>query len=116
MVRRSFFFQAEDGIRARDVTGVQTCALPISRSGFGADQVEALNPERVHEAGVVVDDHVERPLEVEIGRASCRERGTTWEEGGSRNRATNSAIPIASVVAEAVAKPRLRKSGPAIRA
>src|SRR5437773_11403951 len=25
-----FFFQAEDGIRVRDVTGVQTCALPIS--------------------------------------------------------------------------------------
>src|SRR6266705_63283 len=24
-----FFFQAEDGIRARTVTGVQTCALPI---------------------------------------------------------------------------------------
>src|SRR6266851_2841148 len=24
-----FFFQAEDGIRHRDVTGVQTCALPI---------------------------------------------------------------------------------------
>src|SRR5437773_10306214 len=24
-----FFFQAEDGIRVRDVTGVQTCALPI---------------------------------------------------------------------------------------
>src|SRR5437773_5516033 len=27
-----FFFQAEDGIRDRDVTGVQTCALPISCS------------------------------------------------------------------------------------
>src|SRR5437667_2472266 len=27
-----FFFQAEDGIRDRDVTGVQTCALPISMS------------------------------------------------------------------------------------
>src|SRR6266542_5047279 len=26
-----FFFQAEDGIRAATVTGVQTCALPISR-------------------------------------------------------------------------------------
>src|SRR5437667_12328110 len=26
-----FFFQAEDGIRDRDVTGVQTCALPISK-------------------------------------------------------------------------------------
>src|SRR5699024_913235 len=25
----SFFFQAEDGIRYRNVTGVQTCALPI---------------------------------------------------------------------------------------
>src|SRR6266540_5597578 len=24
-----FFFQADDGIRDRDVTGVQTCALPI---------------------------------------------------------------------------------------
>src|SRR6266498_4471809 len=28
-----FFFQAEDGIRDADVTGVQTCALPISASG-----------------------------------------------------------------------------------
>src|SRR5699024_11810704 len=27
-----FFFQAEDGIRDRNVTGVQTCALPISFS------------------------------------------------------------------------------------
>src|SRR5699024_11250365 len=26
---RSVFFQAEDGIRDRNVTGVQTCALPI---------------------------------------------------------------------------------------
>src|SRR5205807_6547850 len=28
-----FFFQAEDGIRDYKVTGVQTCALPISRDG-----------------------------------------------------------------------------------
>src|SRR5207237_5530548 len=28
-----FFFQAEDGIRDSSVTGVQTCALPISRTG-----------------------------------------------------------------------------------
>src|SRR5699024_12493430 len=27
-----FFFQAEDGIRDRNVTGVQTCALPILRA------------------------------------------------------------------------------------
>src|SRR3712207_5602483 len=38
-----FFFQAEDGIRDIGVTGVQTCALPISsvvarlRGGWGAD-------------------------------------------------------------------------------
>src|SRR5438034_5688119 len=28
-----FFFQAEDGIRDHCVTGVQTCALPISVTG-----------------------------------------------------------------------------------
>src|SRR5688500_19085637 len=31
-----FFFQAEDGIRDYKVTGVQTCALPISALGPGA--------------------------------------------------------------------------------
>src|SRR5436190_15722838 len=29
-MQHTFFFQAEDGIRAHCVTGVQTCALPIS--------------------------------------------------------------------------------------
>src|SRR5438132_14178769 len=29
-----FFFQAEDGIRDHCVTGVQTCALPISAANF----------------------------------------------------------------------------------
>src|SRR5437588_10915774 len=38
-----FFFQAEDGIRDHCVTGVQTCALPISRS-------------RVHELDMTVDE------------------------------------------------------------
>src|SRR5437773_7408012 len=32
LVASFFFFQAEDGIRDRDVTGVQTCALPILMS------------------------------------------------------------------------------------
>src|SRR5437762_2815903 len=32
----SFFFQAEDGIRDTSVTGVQTCALPISAPGTKA--------------------------------------------------------------------------------
>src|SRR5687767_15979370 len=34
-----FFFQAEDGIRGKLVTGVQTCALPI----FAADGAEILS-------------------------------------------------------------------------
>src|SRR2546425_8859290 len=32
-----FFFQAEDGIRDKLVTGVQTCALPIWCERFAAD-------------------------------------------------------------------------------
>src|SRR5690606_39604802 len=32
-MRVCFFFQAEDGIRDFHVTGVQTCALPISGGG-----------------------------------------------------------------------------------
>src|SRR5437667_1628689 len=46
-----FFFQAEDGIRDRDVTGVQTCALPIygiepatleARVLYDADRLDSL--------------------------------------------------------------------------
>src|SRR5699024_11631200 len=46
IVRISVFFQAEDGIRDRNVTGVQTCALPISLSyeqdvGTAMDRIES---------------------------------------------------------------------------
>src|SRR5437773_7603082 len=53
MVRCSwfvFFFQAEDGIRDRDVTGVQTCALPIwdvqaeRRVAFVVDDLASIQP------------------------------------------------------------------------
>src|SRR2546425_712137 len=37
-----FFFQAEDGIRDKLVTGVQTCALPISESRDRARRVSLL--------------------------------------------------------------------------
>src|SRR5690606_39363624 len=36
------FFQAEDGIRAFHVTGVQTCALPISAARLELDAGDAL--------------------------------------------------------------------------
>src|SRR5699024_4411053 len=35
------FFQAEDGIRDRNVTGVQTCALPIFPGPTGTNAVES---------------------------------------------------------------------------
>src|SRR5437667_4611959 len=44
-----FFFQAEDGIRDRDVTGVQTCALPI----YGVERyLEGLRNERFQSHGL----------------------------------------------------------------
>src|SRR2546425_9495139 len=36
-----FFFQAEDGIRDKLVTGVQTCALPILLVKIDKNQLEA---------------------------------------------------------------------------
>src|SRR5690625_6844530 len=74
-----FFFQAEDGIRAGHVTGVQTCALPISRQGVSV----VLYPfQRIVQAPGDVARYVRTwadatqavRMEKEIGRASCRER------------------------------------------
>src|SRR5207248_6658155 len=66
-----FFFQAEDGIRDRTVTGVQTCALPIScRLSARIDR------HGVH-LGAELHDHAPaRAVRArsQIGRASCRER------------------------------------------
>src|SRR5256885_8800306 len=44
-----FFFQAEDGIRDYKVTGVQTCALPISARGrrVAAKRTHAASGEQV---------------------------------------------------------------------
>jgi len=38
-----FFFQAEDGIRDRDVTGVQTCALPICSNNTAVKYIKNFN-------------------------------------------------------------------------
>src|SRR6266542_337016 len=46
----SFFFQAEDGIRAATVTGVQTCALPIYRSARHA-RYKASMPNATNQSG-----------------------------------------------------------------
>src|SRR5205823_9623492 len=66
------FFQAEDGIRNKLVTGVQTCALPISDLAARPDPRQPLPapelPQRGHSA------HVDGDPGKQIGRASCRER------------------------------------------
>src|SRR5690606_40087098 len=55
-----FFFQAEDGIRDFHVTGVQTCALPISDCLLG----EEGTPASAHEfhSSTVSPTHDARPL------------------------------------------------------
>src|SRR5437763_5338999 len=94
-----FFFQAEDGIRDTSVTGVQTCALPISSTpaAFGLSFLTAAARFRgpallrggrafareTFARGLLGVRRAQVRVEVEeIGRASCRERGEV--EGRSR--------------------------------
>src|SRR2546429_3899146 len=92
-----FFFQAEDGIRDVAVTGVQTCALPISSylfeefyrqgvltSDFFLNEKKFLHgidgepdPVRMESFETAIQKARElasERLAKEIGRASCRER------------------------------------------
>src|SRR5207249_5200956 len=100
-----FFFQAEDGIRDRNVTGVQTCALPIfvtyvgepnerAASIYVSPQIEPLlgyapdewlaDPElfakRLHpdDRERVLAEHA-RSEERRVGK-ECRARGSTQAE------------------------------------
>src|ERR1041385_9446650 len=60
-----FFFQGEDGIRDVGVTGVQTCALPISLARDVDGDV----------VGERLSDQLPVGADAEIGRGSCRGRG-----------------------------------------
>src|SRR5207253_4957536 len=93
-----FFFQAEDGIRDGHVTGVQTCALPISKVALrdGGHWVVVAGQVARDAAGDVVGkgdlraqiEQVGKNIGAcldaggatikEIGRASCRERVENW--------------------------------------
>src|SRR5205085_6026266 len=98
-----FFFQAEDGIRDLTVTGVQTCALPISLSislplssarsvlvfestpagrtaAIAAATLSASRPP-ARMTGTSTASAMRRLMlqSCEIGRASCRERVEVWE-------------------------------------
>src|SRR5207244_6855559 len=79
-----FFFQAEDGIRDDLVTGVQTCALPISARPLTGDAASGLTSpvaqKRDPRPAFGLPPTAEPPsgaeswTVTEIGRASCRER------------------------------------------
>src|SRR5690606_39377510 len=98
-----FFFQAEDGIRDFHVTGVQTCALPIyalarlserfyslprpdsgrKSTGLGLNfvaEVAALHGGALQVGNI--EGGVQACLRLQIGRASCRERGEVRGGGG----------------------------------
>src|SRR5437588_8717479 len=107
MIRHCFFFfQAEDGIRDHCVTGVQTCALPISplslrdiryedgplpRSAHRHREPESALPGYLDAARHLLGsrpapngaamEHLQTGPDFEhlkIGRASCRERVQIW--------------------------------------
>src|SRR5690606_40000025 len=99
-----FFFQAEDGIRDFHVTGVQTCALPISfrglacgtavlsggrarrsdlaRQGLGVGEYRARGQSALA-AGRAASATAAFRGRAEIGRASCRERVESAEVAGA---------------------------------
>src|SRR5215813_15333000 len=66
-----FFFQAEDGIRDADVTGVQTCALPICLVGSDGVDLGALDLEDVPERH---GSHLPRRLTDRVGGTRCAGR------------------------------------------
>src|SRR2546430_9429047 len=97
-VQLFFFFQAEDGIRDLTVTGVQTCALPISgarrpgrRAPAGTDacrlpsvsgSLEQDDPRHAPELlplglGVQPSDEVPRSEERRVGK-ECRSRWSPY--------------------------------------
>src|SRR5438067_12977734 len=106
-----FFFQAEDGIRDRNVTGVQTCALPISWAVDAATtRWKGARPRK-------------RPgtwTRSQIGRASCRERVEIWVgvESGKRKieeagrQWSSGTMAVADGLHVAVAGPRRAASDP----
>src|SRR5688500_20329377 len=84
---RSFFFQAEDGIRDYKVTGVQTCALPIfygrsyrkASPEAAADDIASIAEPNVFLVDDVAFIHPEhRSEERRVGK-ECR---TRWWAGG----------------------------------
>src|SRR5688500_19493867 len=88
-----FLCQAEDGIRAYKVTGVQTCALPICERAPGPEGIARL---RYAETGEligrrVVKNHMPGPIasglpdvKADLIRSEERRVGKEWKTMGTR--------------------------------
>src|SRR5690625_5867037 len=75
-----FFFQAEDGIRDGHVTGVQTCALPIS-SSTTSREATAKSPAAIRGPAWETRSRnrvTSRSEERRVGK-ECRSRWSTYE-------------------------------------
>src|SRR5207248_3413701 len=72
----ALFFQAEGGIRVRTVTGVQTCALPISDGEVNG--VQAGGEEVQHEEELGAGGGREREMRAGNERSEERRVGKEW--------------------------------------
>src|SRR5207237_2210328 len=82
-----FFFQAEDGIRDSSVTGVQTCALPISPRSVGV--VWGLAP---YDTKRLIEAAQQKAVRATL---SMLEREATWARRG-RNGAFLEKVALTS--------------------
>src|SRR5437762_5545864 len=80
-VLRCFFFQAEDGIRDTSVTGVQTCALPISakRTWPGKDHSARARPTRLFRFALPADNEAR-------SQCSCRAQAKECQRHAARQK------------------------------
>src|SRR2546425_5897040 len=76
-----FFFQAEDGIRDKLVTGVQTCALPISHNVVQTQEWQGTFRADFNNGAYTDDDIVDvftqRSEERRVGK-ECRSRWSPY--------------------------------------
>src|SRR5437773_7882287 len=93
-----FFFQAEDGIRDRDVTGVQTCALPIY--GGGDFEIEAFQPGLRHDQASLARVRVVAPSPERLDAILAR-----LIQAGARVAEDEHDARLAAVEQEGVAPP-----------
>src|SRR5207249_5171332 len=77
-----FFLQAEDGIRDRNVTGVQTCALPIS-DGNGLFTFGGGDHPREPPPDPFKIEHSTPSFGPLVVRSEERRVGKEWRSGGS---------------------------------